>query len=301
MSSAKVLKAEKSSSSRASSAANNDLTVQRSPVIAVTNPPGHKTTGVADKPMRMPEGLFVQRKCATCGEKEQIHRKPLVASITPFIQAKGAVEGNINNAGDIEKDDSYILTPHHIEPLLNLPSSPKLQILSKDLTEKLQMLPGGDSKEALSQVIIVETMVENDPLSNEKAIQAVAALIQNRINRREELVLDWSIARVLGEKSQFEGYPYPEGSKGRNNINEKRSIANTKKDKRNKLYEKYFDAIDMATDQILKNQKVQSPFEEAPTNMWSASPKFDSINPFKDDSIFKYLGEQGGNKFYKSK
>lgn len=57
---------------------------------------------VADSVMRMPEQNFVQRKCAHCEEEQKAQRKPLQASITPFIQTKSentaAVSGGISSA-----------------------------------------------------------------------------------------------------------------------------------------------------------------------------------------------------------
>ena len=54
---------------------------------------------MADRVMRMPDTPLVQRKCAGCEEeKEKLQRKPLAASITPFIQTKGAEDGTASDA-----------------------------------------------------------------------------------------------------------------------------------------------------------------------------------------------------------
>jgi LysM repeat protein len=89
---------------------------------AVDDPLEHEADAMADTVMRMPEpftsfssGEFqgdiqrnslsfgegrgeVQRKCAHCDEEDQVQMKPLAASITPFIQAKGA-QGGIASDG----------------------------------------------------------------------------------------------------------------------------------------------------------------------------------------------------------
>jgi Domain of unknown function (DUF4157) len=75
------------------------ISIQRKLSIgAVDDPLENEADAMAGKVMRMPEQPFVQRKCARCDEEEQVQRRPLAASVTPFIQAKGAEGGT---AGDI--------------------------------------------------------------------------------------------------------------------------------------------------------------------------------------------------------
>jgi Domain of unknown function (DUF4157) len=64
---------------------------------AVDDPLENEADAMADKVMRMPEQPFVQRKCADCEEEEMIQRSPLAASITPFIQTKGADGGTASD------------------------------------------------------------------------------------------------------------------------------------------------------------------------------------------------------------
>ena len=84
------------------SAAANANVIQCSLNIgAVNDPLEHEADAMADKVMRMPDSLspgqgwgdVIQRKCDHCEEEEQVQRKPLAASITPFIQKKGADGG----------------------------------------------------------------------------------------------------------------------------------------------------------------------------------------------------------------
>lgn len=68
-------------------------------VGAVNDPLEEEADAMADKVMRMPEAPFIQRKCAHCKEEEQqIQRKPLSASITPFIQTKSANSGTASDS-----------------------------------------------------------------------------------------------------------------------------------------------------------------------------------------------------------
>lgn len=90
-------------------------------VGAVNDPLEHEADRMADTIMRMPAyvsdsskasdtyaagSLTIQRKCAACEEEEQVQRKPLSSSITPFIQTKSnsgaatshALTGRINNS-----------------------------------------------------------------------------------------------------------------------------------------------------------------------------------------------------------
>ena len=75
-------------------------------VGAVDDPLEHEADAMADTVMRMPnvsdtstvsdtfsQNSFIQRKCAACEEEEKAQRKPLSASITPFIQTKTNGEG----------------------------------------------------------------------------------------------------------------------------------------------------------------------------------------------------------------
>jgi Domain of unknown function (DUF4157) len=74
------------------------LPIQRKLSIgAVDDPLEQEADAMADTVMRMPEQPFVQRKCAHCEEEEQVQMKPLAASITPFIQAKGAQGGTASD------------------------------------------------------------------------------------------------------------------------------------------------------------------------------------------------------------
>ena len=64
-------------------------------VGAPDDPLEHEADAMADTVMRMPNvsdtfspNSFIQRKCAHCEEEEKAQRKPLSASITPFIQTK---------------------------------------------------------------------------------------------------------------------------------------------------------------------------------------------------------------------
>lgn len=80
-------------------AAANNIAVQRSPAIgAVNDPLEHEADAVADKVMRMPEHGIIQRKCAGCEEEEKVQLKPLVSSITPFIQAKSDAAGQASES-----------------------------------------------------------------------------------------------------------------------------------------------------------------------------------------------------------
>ncbi len=60
----------------------------------------HKCAACEEEEMvrRLPEQTFIQRQCARCEEEEQVQRKPLVSSVTPFIQAKGAEGGTASDA-----------------------------------------------------------------------------------------------------------------------------------------------------------------------------------------------------------
>ena len=75
-------------------------------VGAPDDPLEHEADAMADTVMRMPNvsdtsavsdtfspNAFLQRKCAHCEEEEKAQRKPLSASITPFIQTKSNGEG----------------------------------------------------------------------------------------------------------------------------------------------------------------------------------------------------------------
>jgi hypothetical protein len=64
---------------------------------SVDDPLEQEADTMADTIMRMPEQPFVQRKCAHCDEEEKVQRKPLAASITPFIQTKGADGGTASD------------------------------------------------------------------------------------------------------------------------------------------------------------------------------------------------------------
>ncbi len=75
------------------------ISVQRKLSIgSVDDPLEQEADDMAGKVMRMPEQPFVQRKCAHCEEEETIQRRPLAASITPFIQTKGADGGTASDA-----------------------------------------------------------------------------------------------------------------------------------------------------------------------------------------------------------
>jgi len=52
---------------------------------------------VADKVMRSSDANFVQLKCAACEEEETIHKKPLSANITPFVQTKSDDESKVSD------------------------------------------------------------------------------------------------------------------------------------------------------------------------------------------------------------
>jgi Domain of unknown function (DUF4157) len=64
---------------------------------SVDDPLEHEADAMANKVMRMPEQPLVQRKCSHCEEEEKVQMKPLAASITPFIQAKGVDGGNASD------------------------------------------------------------------------------------------------------------------------------------------------------------------------------------------------------------
>lgn len=66
-------------------------------VGAPDNPYEKEADSVADQVMRMAEQNFVQRKCAHCEKEEKVNRKPLSASITPFIQTKSENGAAVNN------------------------------------------------------------------------------------------------------------------------------------------------------------------------------------------------------------
>lgn len=85
-------------------------------VGAVNDPLEAEADRMADTVMRMPGNAVqppvtpghahIQRKCAACEEEEQVQRKPLASSITPFIQAKSnggaaitqSLTGSINSS-----------------------------------------------------------------------------------------------------------------------------------------------------------------------------------------------------------
>ncbi len=74
------------------------LPIQRKLAIgAADDPLEQEADAMADTIMRMPEQHFIQRKCAHCEEEEQVQRKPVASSITPFIQTKGADGGTASN------------------------------------------------------------------------------------------------------------------------------------------------------------------------------------------------------------
>lgn len=76
--------------SQAASAATG-LGLQRKLTVgAVNDPMEEEADAMADRVMRMPDKPLLQRKCAECEEEEKVQRKPLAASITPFIQTKAA-------------------------------------------------------------------------------------------------------------------------------------------------------------------------------------------------------------------
>ena len=54
---------------------------------------------VADKVTRISEQSFVHRKCAECKkeESEKLHRKPLSATVTPFIQTKNEATNDVSD------------------------------------------------------------------------------------------------------------------------------------------------------------------------------------------------------------
>lgn len=64
-------------------------------VGAPDDPLEQEADQMADTVMRMP---LIQRKCAHCEEEEKAQRKPLAASITPFIQTKDDGEGTTSAA-----------------------------------------------------------------------------------------------------------------------------------------------------------------------------------------------------------
>jgi hypothetical protein len=78
------------------------LDVQCKLTIGTVNDPLEaEADAMADKIMRMPDTPLIQRKCASCKEEEkqlQLQRKPLAASITPFIQAKGTESGTASDS-----------------------------------------------------------------------------------------------------------------------------------------------------------------------------------------------------------
>jgi len=78
---------------------NNGLVVQKSLAIgAVDDPLEREADQMADQVMRMPEPSLIQRKCDACKEEEQVSRKPLAHSITPFIQKKAGEQGRASEA-----------------------------------------------------------------------------------------------------------------------------------------------------------------------------------------------------------
>ena len=86
-------------------AAGNTVTQPNLTVGVPDDPYEKEADAVADKIMRMPEQNFVQRKCAEC-EKEELHRKPLGDSITPFIRTKsnGETTGPDSVSSTIQKN-----------------------------------------------------------------------------------------------------------------------------------------------------------------------------------------------------
>lgn len=67
-------------------------------VGSVNDPLETEADAMADRVMRMPDAPMVQRNCAGCEEEEKVQRKPLAASITPFIQTKAAEGGIASDA-----------------------------------------------------------------------------------------------------------------------------------------------------------------------------------------------------------
>src|ERR1044071_54923 len=79
------------------SSALQTLALQRKLSIGAVNEPlEYEADAMADKVMRMPKPGLIQRKCS-CDQDEQINLKPLAASITPFIQTKGAEGATVND------------------------------------------------------------------------------------------------------------------------------------------------------------------------------------------------------------
>ncbi len=85
-----------------------NLPVQRKLSIGTVNDPlEQEADAMADTVMRMPSSPFsagrraadeaIQRKCSHCEEEDQVQRKPLASSITPFIQTKGGGGGTASD------------------------------------------------------------------------------------------------------------------------------------------------------------------------------------------------------------
>src|SRR5205807_9002448 len=127
---------------------------------------------------------------------------------------------------------------------------------------------------------------------------AVGSVIQSRISKRDSFVLLWSVALVLGKPSQFAGYPYPEGSHRREEINKK--LANASDPKHFPLYKTYLDNVNKVADQVLSGS-LSSPFKNGKqaTYMWSAD--FAEKDPFAGKDAYEFLEEIGGNRFYYEK
>lgn len=61
---------------------------------AVDDPMEHEAETMADRVMRMPDPVAVQRKCAHCEEEEQVQRKPLAAFIQRMENSTAGVTGD---------------------------------------------------------------------------------------------------------------------------------------------------------------------------------------------------------------
>ena len=82
-----ALKNVKGHTNRGTSHAAKSMSIQ--PTLTIGKPNDkyeQEADRVADKVISMAEPSTVQKKCSSCAQEEQVQQKPLVESITPWVQ-----------------------------------------------------------------------------------------------------------------------------------------------------------------------------------------------------------------------
>jgi RHS repeat-associated protein len=155
----------------------------------------------------------------------------------------------------------------------------------------------------VQRVLIVECV---DYLSDwQKGVDAVSALIVNRKKRN-----NLSLSQLLSKKSQFEGYPYPEGTKKRARIDAIESNANNRRLGNGAHYRTYVGYVKMKAEEVVNSpDQVVDPFGKYTTfYMYSSAARFndpedpdyvyEKRNRFAEDTAYKLLDKVAGNYFY---